>query len=60
MICKNTDKFAIIEQELYDVFPEYKNTENYFLLKGNKVNKNQTLEEINIQPYERFILEKYE
>ena len=56
MICKNTDKFAIIEQELYDVFPQYKNTENYFLLNGNKVNKNQTLEEINIQQYDRFIL----
>ena len=49
MICKNTDKFALIEQELYDIFPECKEKEYFFLFKGSKINRNKTLEEIGIK-----------
>ena len=48
-ICKNTDKFNRIESLLYDIYPEYKEVENYFLAKGGKVNKFKTLEENQIQ-----------
>ena len=43
IICKNTDKFNIIENKLYDAFPEYSETDNFFLFKGNKINKAKTL-----------------
>jgi len=49
MICKRTEKFATYEQNLYDHFPQYKETENYFLCNGNKVNRNYTLEKNNIK-----------
>lgn len=48
-ICKNTDKFNIIENMLYDVFPEYIDSENYFFVNGNKINKNKTFEQNNIK-----------
>ena len=48
-ICKNTDKFNRIEGLLYDIYPEYKEVENYFLANGNKVNKFKTLEENRIK-----------
>ena len=47
-ICKNTDKFNIIENKLYKDYPEFYETENHFICKGNKINKNKSLEENNI------------
>ena len=39
VICKNTDKFNRLENVLYNVeeYKEYLNSENYFLLNGNKI-----------------------
>ena len=34
---------------LYRKFPEYKETENYFLVNGKKINKYKTIEENNIK-----------
>ena len=45
MICKNTDNFSIIENKLYEKFPEYKNFEIYFMLKGKVINKTKNLDE---------------
>ena len=56
-ICKNTDKFNIIENMLYDVFPEYIDSDNYFFVNGNKINKYKTFEENNIK-YSDIILMK--
>ena len=56
-ICKNTDKFNIIENMLYDVFPEYIDSENYFFVNGNKINKYKTFEQNNIK-YSDIILMK--
>lgn len=36
-ICKNTDKFKDLESRLYEVFPEYSETDNYFLSSGKKI-----------------------
>ena len=37
IICKNTDTFSRLENELFKVeeYKEYKEAENYFILKGN-------------------------
>ena len=48
LICKNTDIFSNVENALYKQFPEYKETENYFLINGVKVNKYKTLTENKI------------
>ena len=46
---KNNDKFSKLEDILYDKYPEYKDKENYFLFKGEIINKNKTLEENKIK-----------
>jgi hypothetical protein len=48
VIAKNTDKFIKIESLLYEQYPDYKNSENYFLVNGRKVNKYNSLKENNI------------
>ena len=55
-ICKNTDQFIKLETQLYEVYPEIKNYENYFLSKGNKNNKFNTMEENNIHNSDIIIL----
>ena len=60
MLCKNTDIFAIIEQNLYQKYPEYKETENFFLLHGTKINKNKTLEENKIKNNDVIILKVFD
>ena len=49
IICKNTEKFTTIEHKLYEKYPEYLESENYFLINGNKVNKYKSLYEIKIK-----------
>ena len=48
IIAKNDDKFSKIEDILYEKYPNYKESDNYFILKGNKIKRNKTLEENNI------------
>ena len=47
--CKKTDSFSKIEQELYKEFPEYKEKNNIFLVNGEKIDVNKTLEDNNIE-----------
>ena len=47
--CKNTTPFVKIEEKLYDEYPEYKETDNYFLVNGSKVKRFKTIEENNIK-----------
>ena len=52
LVCKNTDIFANVEQAFYKIYPEYKEKENKFLIKGRKgrkINKNKTIEENTIK-----------
>ena len=49
IICKNTLKFFEVENLLYEKCPEYKETENYFLVNGDKINKSKTLIENRIK-----------
>ena len=38
-----------IETILYNNYPKYKDTENYFLVNGKKINRNKTIEENKIK-----------
>ena len=49
VITKNTDDFTNIEKILYKRYPKYKDSENYFLVNGRKINRNRTLEENKIR-----------
>ena len=60
MICKNTDIFGIIEQDLYQLFPEYKESDHYFLLCGRTINRNKTVEENNIRHSDIIIINNYD
>ena len=48
LITKNTEKFFKIEALLYENYPKYAETENFFVIGGNKINKSKTLKENNI------------
>ena len=56
IICKNTDRFNMIENILYDKYPEYIENENYFTINGIKINKNKTMEQNNIKYSDIIIL----
>ena len=44
VICKNTDIFTRLEKIIYDQYPEFGETENYFMAHGQKINKYKSLE----------------
>ena len=46
---KNTEKFSKIEAKLYEKYPKYKKTNNYFLVSGSKIDKQKTLEQNKIK-----------
>ena len=60
IICKNTEKFSDVESRLYKVYPEYLESDNYFLTKGGKVIRFKTIEENNIKNSDIITLEKFE
>ena len=49
IICKDSDKFTVVENLLYDEYPKYRESENYFLFNGEKINKYKTLKENNLK-----------
>ena len=49
IICKDSDKFTNVENLLYDEFPKFGETENFFVSEGNKINKHKTLKENNLK-----------
>ena len=48
-VAKNTDNFGKLEGILYEKYPKYKETENYFLVNGKKLNRHKTLDENKIK-----------
>ena len=59
-ICKNTDRFNSLENKLYDTYSEFGDTENYFVVNGNKIAKTKTLESNNIKNNDVIILNQYD
>ena len=58
IICKNTDTINKLEAELYNEYPEYSETDNYFLCKGQVINKFKTLEVNHIKNGDIILLNK--
>ena len=56
IICKNTDRFSKIEDQLYQHFNKLSETQNDFMMKGMKVNKYKTLEENKIMDNDIIVL----
>ena len=54
--CKNTTPFVRIEEKLYDEYPEYKETDNYFLHNGSVIKRFKTIEENHIKSGKPIIL----
>ena len=44
VICKNTDIFTRLEKLVYEEYPEFGETDNYFMVHGQKINKYKSLE----------------
>ena len=49
VIAKNKDKFSKLEENVYDKYPKYKDTDNFFIVNGNRINRHRTLEENKIK-----------
>ena len=49
IICKNTDKFVKLEEKLYFDYPNYSNSDNYFIANGGPIERFKTLDENNIK-----------
>ena len=58
VICKNTEKFIKLEEKLYNYYPEYSESDNYFMVNGNIISKFKTLEENKIKDNDNIILTK--
>ena len=51
IICKNKTKFCDVEGQLYEKFPQYKDSENFFMFNENIIKKWRTLEDNEIYGY---------
>ena len=60
IVCKNTNTINNLEAELYSKFPEYSETENYFLCKGARISKFKTFDHYHIDNGDIIILNKNE
>ena len=55
---KPNDNFTKIENILYDNYPNYREFENFFLVNGNKINRNKTIEQNKIKNNDIITLNK--
>ena len=58
--CKNEMKFYIVEDQLYEQYPEYINGENFFMYNGYKINRWKTLKDNGIKENSLIVLQKIE
>ena len=47
--CLKTDTFAEVEEQLYQTYPEFRETNNIFVCKGNQILRFKKIWENNIQ-----------
>ena len=57
---KNNDIFSIIENKLYNYYPEYRKYDNYFLVGGRKIYKNITIRENKIKDKDVLTLTQFD
>ena len=60
IICKDNDIFAKVESLLYQKYPKYKETEQYFIINGQKINRFKTLKENGIKDSDVILMNKFE
>ena len=58
IICKDTDIFAKIEMQLYEKYPEFRESENFFIANGTIINKYKSLKENGIKDNDILLLNK--
>ena len=56
IVCQSNESFHILEGILYEKYPQYKESENYFIVNGVKVNRFKTLKENNIKNGDKIVL----
>ena len=56
IICKNTERFNNVENRLYDIYQNYSESENYFIVRGRKINKSKNLDQNDIKNSDIIIL----
>ena len=56
ILCQSNERFHILEGLLYEKYPQYKESENYFIVNGVKVNRFKTLKENSIKNGDKIIL----
>ena len=60
IICKNTEKFSRLVEELYNYYPEYSKSKYYFNSNGKEVDMLKSLKDNNIHNSDKIILNKIE
>ena len=56
IICKNTEKFIKLEEKLFNDYPEYSESDIFFMVNGHKISKYKTLDENKIKNNDIIIL----
>ena len=59
IIGKNTDTFVRLEEKLYELYPEYKDKETYFMKNAIKIKRFKSLDENNIKENDILMLYTY-
>ena len=49
LICKNTDLFVTLEARLYEVYPQFKDFDTYFMVNTKRIKRFKTVEENGIK-----------
>ena len=60
ILCKNTDYFNSLENQLYKKYEEYENNINYFTVAGRRILPNKTLKENQINDNDVVVLNIYQ
>ena len=58
--CVATDTFAEVEEKLYQIYDEFRNTNNMFTIKGRPILRFKNLKENNIRDGDKVLLFKIE
>ena len=58
MICKNTDTISDLEKKLDKEYPDFIDSDNVFLSKGNLINRNKSFESYNIKNGDIIVVSK--
>jgi len=60
MICKNTDTISVLQKRLYKEYPDFIDSDNIFLSKGNAINRNKSFESYKIKNGDIIVVNKRE